>query len=62
MVDLNVLMREVNHYSREWVDKYINVLIKMKVIFTYDKMRNEESSRNDDERRIRNVRRHNDEE
>lgn len=61
-VDLNVLMRDVNDYSREWVDKYVNELRKLKVTFTYEKMKNEESSLNDDERTISNVRTHNDDE
>lgn len=37
VVDLNELMREVNYFSREWVDKYVNKLIEMGVTLTYKK-------------------------
>lgn len=29
VVDSNELMREVNDFSKEWVDKYVNKLIEM---------------------------------
>lgn len=31
LVDLSILMREVNDYSREWVDKQINKLRRQKI-------------------------------
>lgn len=44
------------------MDKYVNELRKMNDTFTYEKMKNEESPLNDDERTINDVRTHDDEE
>lgn len=62
MVDLNILMREVNDCSREWVDKQINKLRRQNNTRTYEKMKSELSYINDDERTISDVRVNNDEE
>lgn len=60
--DLNILMREVLSFSRTWVDIQMNKLVDMGVPFTFERMKPEESTFEDDQRTISDVRIHADEE
>lgn len=48
VTDLNVLMRDVMDFSREWIDKQMNKLIGMGVVFTFEKMKRAKSSLEND--------------
>lgn len=61
-IDLKILMREALSFSRTWVDIQMNKLVDMGVSFTYEKMKPEESTSEDDQRTISDVRIHADEE
>lgn len=61
-IDLNVLMREVLSFSRAWVDIHMNKLVDMGVPFSYEQMKPKDSTSEDDQRTVNDVRIHADEE
>lgn len=58
---MNVLMRDIMDFSKEWVDKQMNKLIDMGVVFTYEKKKQVESFLENDQRTVSDLGIHADE-